>query len=394
MSGDLGIGTDQTVSTLEGDGRALAAVATQFFINGAVVASYVPRLPAIRDRLDLDLASIGTILGLATLGGVLGSVVVGPVIRRFGTRRAMAIGSVLLVAALPIVGFVTSSVQLAAIIAFIHAADVQTDVAMNLQGSALSARRPKPVMNRLHGMWSLGTVVGGVVASIMAGAGISIQTHLVGASLVLAVAAVWVIPGLRTDHDTPPQDVAVGSSSKRGLVVVFAILGGAAIIPEMVNSDWSAFRLVDDLDASLAVAGLAFVSFTAGMVVGRFGGDSVVAAIGSSRLLGVSTAVTTVGVAIAMLIPNIATTFVGLFITGLGVSVMYPQLYDNAARSPSAESALGGLTAGGRLALVGAPALVGVLAQSGSLSVGVAIALVTIPATLILAAFSVRQAAA
>ena len=76
------------------------------------------------------------------------------------------------------------------------------------------------------------------------------------------------------------------------------------------------------------------------------------------------------------------------------MSVMYPQLYDNAARSPSAESALGGLTAGGRLALVGAPALVGVLAQSGSLSVGVAIALVTIPATLILAAFSVRQAAA
>ena len=209
MSGDLGIGTDQTVSTLEGDGRALAAVATQFFINGAVVASYVPRLPAIRDRLDLDLASIGTILGLATLGGVVGSVVVGPVIRRFGTRRAMAIGSVLLVAALPIVGFVTSSVQLAAIIAFIHAADVQTDVAMNLQGSALSARRPKPVMNRLHGMWSLGTVVGGVVASIMAGAGISIQTHLVGASLVLAVAAVWVIPGLRTDHDTPPQDLSL-----------------------------------------------------------------------------------------------------------------------------------------------------------------------------------------
>ena len=46
------------MSTLEGDGRALAAVATQFFINGAVVASYVPRLPAIRDRFDLDLASI------------------------------------------------------------------------------------------------------------------------------------------------------------------------------------------------------------------------------------------------------------------------------------------------------------------------------------------------
>lgn len=391
MPANPGIEADQLMEPLVGDTRALAAVATQFFINGAVVASYIPRLPALRDRLDLDLQSIGTILGLATLGGVVGSILVGPVLRSFGTRRAMAIGSLLLVIALPVVGFVTSSVQLALVIAFIHAADVQTDVAMNLQGSALSARRPKPVMNRLHGMWSLGTVVGGVVASLMASAGIGLQAHLIGAGVVLLVAALWVIPGLRTDHDTPSQTAHSASSSTLGIVVIFAVLGGAAIIPEMVNSDWSAFRLVDDLGSSEAVASLAFVSFTVGMVLGRFAGDSVVAAIGSTRLLAVSTMVTTVGIVVAMLIPTVATTFVGLFITGIGVSVMYPQLYDNAARSPSAESALGGLTAGGRLALVAAPALVGVLAQSETFSVGAAIAIVAIPATLMLAAFSLRQ---
>jgi len=391
-SAETHIGHSKT--PIAGDGRALAAVATQFFINGAVVASYVPRLPSLRDRLDLDLQTIGTILGLATLGGVLGSIVVGPVIRRFGTRRAMAIGSILLVAALPLVGFVRSSLHLAVVIAFIHAADVQTDVAMNLQGSALSARRSKPVMNRLHGMWSLGTVVGGGIASVMAAANVGLQVHLVGAAVVLLLAALWVIPGLRIDHDTPPQTTVNNGSSAFGLVVLFAILGGAAIIPEMVNSDWSAFRLVDDLGATQAVAGLAFVSFTVGMVVGRFGGDSLVTKVGSARMLGISTTVTTVGVAVAMLIPAIATTFLGLFIAGLGISVMYPQLYDNAARSPAAESALGGLTAGGRLALVGAPALVGVLAQTDALSVGVAIAAVTIPSTLLLAAFSLRRSVA
>ena len=44
----------------------------------------------------------------------------------------------------------------------------------------------------------------------------------------------------------------------------------------MVNSDWSAFRLTDDLGTSEGVAGLAFVAFTTGMV-GRFGGDAAVA---------------------------------------------------------------------------------------------------------------------
>ncbi|MFT7475001.1 MAG: hypothetical protein ACI81L_001933, partial [Verrucomicrobiales bacterium] len=38
------------------ESRALKAVAVQFFVNGAVVASYVPRLPSIRDNLDVDLA--------------------------------------------------------------------------------------------------------------------------------------------------------------------------------------------------------------------------------------------------------------------------------------------------------------------------------------------------
>ena len=128
------------------------------------------------------------------------------------------------------------------------------------------------------------------------------------------------------------------------------------------------------------------------MVVGRFTGDSVVVILGSARLLAVSTTVSTVGVATAMLIPAVTATFVGLCVTGLGVSVMYPQLYDSAARSPSAESALAGLTAGGRLAMVGAAGVVGVLAQVDGLTVGAAIALVTIPSMLVLAAFSIRQA--
>lgn len=380
-------------SVLPGDRRALAAVATQFFVNGAVIASFVPRLPNIRNQLDLNLQQIGTILGIATLGGVLGSIIVGPLIRHYGTRKAMTLGSTVLVVSLPLVGFVNSPLQLALVIALIHAADVQTDVAMNLQGSALSSRRKSPVMNRLHGMWSVGTVVGGLVASAMASGGVSLRVHLVGAAVVLLAAVLWVIPGLRHDHDTPPEDISTGGAKGIRLVAIFAFLGAAAIIPEMVNSDWSAFRLVDDLGATEGVAGLAFVAFTTGMVLGRFGGDYAVARLGSQRLLLVSTTVTAVGVAIATLIPSVASAFVGLFVAGIGISVMYPQLYDNAARSPSAESALGGLTAGGRLALIGAPALVGALAQTDTVSVGGAIAIVTIPAALALAIFSLRQSA-
>jgi MFS family permease len=373
--------SDLSVEHQARDRRALQAVAVQFFINGVVVASYVPRLPGIRDRLGINLSTIGLVIAVATAGGVLGSAVVGSAIDRFGTKRAMMAGSLGLVGMLPVVGFVNTWYQLLLVLAFIAASDVLTDVAMNLQGSALSARRPTPIMNRLHGMWSLGTVVGGIVAAAMAGLEVSLRVHLLCASGVLLAALLYVVPGLLTEDDVPEEDDSVvGERRGARLVWLFGLLGAAAIVPEMINSDWAAFRLTDDLDASDGVAGLAYVSFTSGMVTGRMFGDGIVERLGSNTMLRVATVVAAVGVAIATLIPAVATVFIGLFIAGLGVSVMFPQLYDAAAKSPQSAAALGGLTAGSRIALLGAPALVGALANTTTFTVGSAIALVTIPA--------------
>lgn len=371
---------------LPGDGRALASVAGQFFVNGAVLASFVPRLPGIRDRLDVDLGTIGVLISVATLGGLIGSVSVTPVLNRFGSKATMSAGAVGLVALLPIIGFVTSPLQLVIVLGALGAADVLTDVGMNVQGSAISERRDTPVMNRLHGMWSLGTVVGGSIASLMAWLGVGLQAHLIGASIVLLAMLFWIVPGLRSDHDTPPSDQTSTAGTERaiGVLAIFLLLGGAAIIPEMVNSDWAAFRLTDDLGAPEGVAALAYVAFTAGMVTGRFSGDNIVLRLGSYRMLRLTTAVATLGVVLATLVPDRITVFVGLFIAGLGVSLMFPQLYDNAAKAQRPGPALGGLTAGSRLALLGAPALVGVLAETATFSVGQAIALVTIPAALAL----------
>ena len=319
---------------------------------------------------------------------------VSSLLARFGTKWTMTGGSLLLVLVLPIVGVVNATWQLMVVLGLIGAADVVTDVAMNVQGSAISERRRAPVMNRLHGMWSLGTVVGGGVASLMAALDISLQTHLAAAGAVLLITLGFVVPGLRTDHDVPVAPSTKDTSSGGRLVVLFAILGAAAIIPEMVNSDWAAFRLTDDLAMSSGVAALAYVAFTTGMVVGRFSGDQAVVRLGSYRLLQAATIVAAVGVATAMLLPNAVFAFVGLFIAGLGVSVMFPQLYDNAARSPRPGPALAGLTAGSRLALVVAPALVGVLADLNSMTVGSAIAIVTIPAAVALLGLTPRPAPA
>lgn len=374
--------------------RALKSVFVQFFVNGAVVASYIPRLPEIRDQLDLSLPRIGLILAVTTGIGVLGSVIQAPIISTFGTRRAMTVASLVLVLGLASVGFAVNTTALVIALSVVAISDVVTDVAMNMQGSSLSARRSSPVVNRLHGLWSLGTVVGGVASSLAASAGVSLQTHLIVASVVLAGALAYVAPGLLPTDDgllgSGSADEGAASPSKSALMVVllFIALGGAAIVPEMLTSDWAAFRLADDLGAANGTAGLGYVAFTAGMVAGRFCADAIVDQHGPSRVLRIATGLTAVGTALAMITPFISVTLVGLVVTGLGVSVMFPQIYDAAVRSHVSKGALGGLTAGSRGALLLAPIIVGNLADTDALSVGVSVATLTLPAAVLVLVLS------
>ena len=318
--------------------RALQSVAVQFFVNGAVLASYIPRLPEIRDTLGLTLTSIGVILAVATGTGIVGSIVQAPLIGALGTRRAMTISSLVLVVGLAGIGVASSVPLLILALAVVSISDVVTDVAMNMAGSALSARRDVPVINRLHGLWSLGTVVGGVISSLAASVGVPLRVHLIVAAVVLGLTLLYVASGLLPTDERVVGNEANGSKAapSAGLVLVmFVALGGAAIVPEVISSDWAAFRLADDLGASNGAAGFGFVTFTLGMVIGRFSADAVVGRFGSAFVLRRATAVAAAGTAVAMFVPVTGVALLGLVVTGLGVSVMFPQLYDTAVRSSS-----------------------------------------------------------
>ena len=158
------------------DRRALHAVAVQFFVNGAVFASFVPRLPEIRDRLDLSLDELGAVLTAGAALGLLASMWSPRIIDAVGTRRALIVFVLVLLCGLQIVGFAEVWWMLLLGSAVMLAADGVVDIAMNLQGSWLSSRRHAPVMNRLHGLWSLGTVAGGLAAA-PAAASVALSTR-------------------------------------------------------------------------------------------------------------------------------------------------------------------------------------------------------------------------
>ncbi len=75
---------------------------------------------------------------------------------------------------------------------------------------------------------------------------------------------------------------------------------------------------------------------------------------------------------------------VGFLIAGLGTSVLFPQLYDRAARLPGpAGSGFAALLIGQRSTAIVTPLVVGALANTDALDVGDAMAIVLVPAVIV-----------
>lgn len=374
------------------DARALRAIAVQFMLNGIAAAAYIPRLPEIRDQLGIDLSDIGLIITCASIGGLFGSWLCSRLVVRFGTKRLMIVGSMVLIAAIPCVALAQTTTALIAVLALIAFTDVIVDVAMNMQGSALSARRAQPVINRLHGLWSVGSVIGGSLAAAMAAIALPLQYHLLGVSLLMAAALLYIGGGL-LDKDRPEPQLedspAPGTSHLK--YWVFMALGVAALIPEMASSDWSPFRLRDDLGSTEGLASLAYVAFTVGMVIGRMGGDWAAVVLGRQALLSTSVLLSSLGIGLACFIDSPSSAYLGLLVAGVGISVLFPTLYDTAARDRGRPgAALGAMTAGSRISMLAAPLMLGYLASSPALSVGAAMALLSLPCLLLVWLLSQR----
>ena len=371
------------------DRLALLAVAGQFFVNGAMTASFIARAPQIRDRLGVTVGEFGLLLTIASVFGLLGSLLAGRLIHAASTKRVLQAGALVMVLSLLVIGAARSpAVWLIGMFAYVFV-DVLVDISMNLQGSWISARRHAPVMNRLHGLWSLGTFVGGLGAVAANAAGLSTFTHLVIVAAVMALVLLFVTRRLLLDDEgghgsaavRPPAPKA-SRSTRLAPVALLMLAGMFAVVAEVTGGDWASFRLTDDFAASAAVGSVAFVGFTVGMTSMRFAGDWLQLNLGRVSLHRVSVGIATGGFALASLVPNRTASIVGFLFVGIGVATFMPKLYDDAARLPGRRgSGMGAMTGGMRVAYLVAPVAVGGLAGT-TLSVGDAIAIFTLPAML------------
>jgi fucose permease len=241
-----------------------------------------------------------------------------------------------------------------------------------------------------------------MVAARAAAMGVPLSVHLTVAALVLLAALVYVSRGLLEVDETfdepvgepatgPVDDVATeplaataaagGRAGLSTIVLVGLWAGGlCAVALESTALDWAAFRVGDDFNRSAGYAALGYVAVTVGMTSARFAGDALEVRLGAARLALVANSVTAVGLVTATLGPQAWISLIGFALVGVGVATMAPALYDRAARLPGPPGVgMGALTAGLRTSGLAVPLLVGAVAGRVP-TVGMAMALVMLPA--------------
>ena len=338
------------------------AIGTFFFVNGATYASWVPRLPEIRRELEVS----DTALGLTLLGGGLGGLVValssGRLVDRVGTRAATVSTSVILSLLLPLVALAPVPAVLFVSLMAIGASDGVTDVAMNGQALQLQRGWHRSIITRMHATWSIGTLAGGIVASRAAASGVDFRTQLLVTSALLVVVAVTASRFL-LPSDPPHGHDGDGTPTPRVRIprTVFAALfgfGALAVLAELPATEWASLLMAQRFDLSVGDAGIGFLGFAAGMVVGRLSGDRVVDAVGVAVARRGGAALAAIGLLVATTGPAAWVSVLGFFVAACGASALFPLMVRGASDLVPGARGVAAASSGSRAGiLLGAPVM-------------------------------------
>ncbi|MFW6188128.1 MAG: MFS transporter, partial [Actinomycetota bacterium] len=346
--------------------RARIAVSAFFLTNGALYANLLPRLPEVKDAFGLT----NTLYGLLVVAFPLGAILVGALparaVRRSGSARVAALGTVLLSGCLATAGAGAGLGAGTATGAWLFlgamflggALDAHVDTAQNAQGMEVQRARGRSIINSLHALWSLGAVVGGLMGTAALALGVPLQWHLLGSGVLWSAVALVALrsalsaaegaqlrtvapsgpaPGGTTTE--PAADAARvrgggragGRQRSTGRIVVgllpVAVIAMAGVMVEDVGQNWSALYLSTVLGAPPAAAGLGLVALMAAQFVGRMLGDPMTDRWGRVSVARAGAALSAAGMLLVVLAPGPALVITGFAVAGFGCATLVPAAF-------------------------------------------------------------------
>jgi MFS family permease len=346
------------------------AVSAAFLIHATVSGTWAPRLPAIKESLELSDGELGTALVGLAIGLLIGTRVAGAPVDRFGSRPVMRAGFPLLAASLLLPGLANSLIALFLSLLVLGLASGALDVAMNAQGIEVERYLRRPILSGLHGLWSVGLGIGAGVAAVAAAIEADPLEHFAVVAVALALASLVFLSGLlaaQTAHsDVPEPHVDVHWTPA---LLLLGVIAFCSFVGEGSASDWSAVYMTQELSASPALGAVAFAAFAVTMAIARFVVDSLRARFGNVVLVRGGSLIAAGGLGLALVVHEPAAAIAGFALLGLGLAPVVPIAFSAAGDlDPRATGRLVGRVATlGYVGSVAGPIMIGWLAEATSL---------------------------
>jgi len=369
-----------------------------FLVYAFLLMSWIPRFPEIKANLGLNIGEFGTLISTAAIGGVVSLFLTGHLVHKYGVKRVILTNIWIMgVAYFFIVRTESSGIFLICNIAIGWSSSAY-HISINAQGFSAMARVKDLTIARLHGMWSLGTLLTAIFSGFILNY-ITISWHVGGLAVIATLILTAIVQRLTPVLIKPNQDEEEHLPLKTlftSFRIDWLVSGGflTAVFIEFSTGDWSAIFAKERIGVSPGLAALPYIIFMIAIIAGRLNSGKLAKRFHVQRMIRFLALFGGGGflvfLAITVQIPAdhkniaLATTCIAFAFAGIGSSVITPSFFAAAnQRSPLPSAVVIGQL--GVVNVFSIFLLKAVVAWTAQFTGSLAIAL-TIPALMLMAA--------
>jgi MFS family permease len=322
------------------------ALSLAFLTNGLMAGTWVSRLPAVNERLAVSDGTFGLILVGSAVGSLVALVLASRACRRIGVRRVFTVSATAWALLYGVAVLCPVAPALFVVLLAIGVMNGVFAVVCNAVGHVLEARSGRPVLPKVHGMFSVGSLAGSIIGARIAGH-VGARTHVGVVALVTAAMAFTAARNLPTEGVVRQPLAGDGPAprrprSPRATVTALrrpasvALLGVGAIamcstLAEGTSNNWAAIFLHHDRGLSEGMAAAGFAVFAGAMATGRLVGNRVARSVRRDHLLRSEGVLLVVGITLLVATHSTFLSFLALASWGLGAAIVFPSAMGAAA---------------------------------------------------------------
>lgn len=302
-----------------------------FFLSGLVTATWASRIPDMQQKLGFNNRELGNVLFAIPVGLVIGLSLAGRLVSRYGTRKVMLVGCILLSTVLVLTALSAQTWHLVFALFFLGFFRTVFNLSINTGAVELQKQYPQPIVSGFHGVWSIACLAAAGLGTLMIINSVRPLWHFAGVATVATGLALLLIRGEKVR--TPANERRPFFVKPDRYLFYLGLLALCAMLCESAVFDWSVnyFEKVVKAEKGFVTAG--YTCFIAAMSLGRLLGDRMMARFGIYRMLFASGLSLASGFVLIALLPYWATASFGFLLVGFGDAMLVPMIYMLAAQS-------------------------------------------------------------